>query len=157
VSHIDPGFVSAVFALARCYLAKGDRKAAVAALDRIPQSSALYVRSRIEAARLLIRNDHTAPGVDELVAASSVVESLSLDGIGKHKLVSQVLGAALDLVESRVIQETQSVKVLGRTLEEVRLRSGLEDSFRSMARLVKGEERIRLIDRANQVRPRTLV
>ena len=35
--------------------------------------------------------------------------------------------------------------------------SGLEKSLRAMAQLVTGEERIRLVDEANAVRPRTLV
>jgi serine/threonine-protein kinase PknG len=157
VSRTDPGFVSAVFGLARCYHGSGDRKAAVAALDRIPPSSALYLRSRIEAARLLIRRDHAAPGAGELAEASSVAESLSLDGMSKFTLASQVLGAALDLVCSRAVKEDRAIQVLGSPLEEVRLRAGLEHSLRSMAHLATGEERIRLVDQANQVRPRTLI
>jgi serine/threonine-protein kinase PknG len=156
VSRTDPGFVSAVFGLARCHQANGDRKAAVAALDRIPQSSSLYLHSRIEAARILIRRDQTAPGPSELAEASSLAESLSLDGMSKFKLSSQILGAALDVVSTRAVKENGSIKVLGSPLQEVRLRAGLESSLRSMARLVSGEERIRLVDRANQVRPRTL-
>jgi serine/threonine-protein kinase PknG len=157
VSRTDPGFVSAIFGLARCHQAKGDRKAAVAALDRIPQSSALYLRARIEAARILIRQDRATPGADELAAASSVAESLSLDGMSKFTLASQILGAALDVVRTRAVKETDTIQVLGNPLQEVRLRAGLEASLRSMARMVTGEERIRLVDRANQVRPRTLV
>lgn len=156
VSRTDPGFVSAVFGLARCHHANGERKAAVAALQRIPQSSALYLRSRIEAARLLIRRDHAALGVSELAEASSVAESLSLDGMSKFTLASQILGAALDAVTSRAVPANHDVQVLGSPLEEVRLRAGLESSLRAMARLVSGEERIRLVDRANQVRPQTL-
>jgi serine/threonine-protein kinase PknG len=156
VSRTDPGFVSAVFGLARCHHASGDRKAAVAALDRIPPSSALYLRSRIEVARLLIRWDHAAPGAGELAEASSVAESLSPDGMSKFTLASQVLGVALDLVCSHSVKEDRAIKVLGSPLEEVRLRAGLEHSLRSMAHLATGEERIRLVDQANQVRPRTL-
>jgi serine/threonine-protein kinase PknG len=156
VSRVDPGYVSAVFGLARCYHARGDRKAAVAALNRIPPSSALFLRSRIETARLLIRRDQAAPGVDELAEASSVAASLTLDGIGKFTLSSQILGAALDLVCSRAVKENPAIQVLGSPLQEVRLRAGLEDALRSMAHLASGEERIRLVDRANQVRPRTL-
>jgi serine/threonine-protein kinase PknG len=157
VSRTDPGFVSAVFGLARCYHANGDRKAAVAALQRIPQSSALYLRSRIEAARILIRRDHAALGASELAEASALAESLTLEGMSKFTLSTQILSAALEVVSARLVKEDHSVTVLGNPLEEVRLRAGLESSLRSMARLVTGEQRIRLVDRANEVRPRTLV
>jgi serine/threonine-protein kinase PknG len=157
VSRTDPGFVSAVFGLARCLHAKGRRKDAVAALDRIPQSSALYLRARIEAARILIRQDHSAPGADELAAASSVAESLSLEGMNKFTLASQILAAALNLLRTRAVKENDAIRVLGNPLQEGRLRSGLESTLRSMARFATGDERIRLVDEANQVRPRTLV
>jgi serine/threonine-protein kinase PknG len=157
VSRTDPGFVSAVFGLARCYERKADRKAAVAALGRIPQSSALYLRSRVEAARILIGRNHALPGVAELAEASSVAESLSLDGMHKFTLASQILGAALDLIRTRAVKENGAVQVLGNPLVENRIRAGLEASLRSKARLASGEERIRLVDQANQVRPRTLV
>jgi serine/threonine-protein kinase PknG len=157
VSRTDPGFVAAVFGLARCHHASGDRKAAVAALQRIPQSSALHLRSRIEAARLLIRRDHAALGADELAEASAVAESLALDGMSKFMLSTLILSAALEAVCSRTVKENRAVKVLGSPLEEVRLRAGLEASLRSMAHLSSGDDRIRLVDRANQVRPRTLL
>jgi serine/threonine-protein kinase PknG len=54
------------------------------------------------------------------------------------------------------VKENGSVKVLGSPLVEVRLREGLERSLRSMAGLVTGDEKIQLVDRANQVRPRTM-
>jgi serine/threonine-protein kinase PknG len=38
----------------------------------------------------------------------------------------------------------------------VKLRSGLEKSLRAMAHLAVGEEKIRLVDEANRVRPKTL-
>ena len=156
VSRTDPGFVSAVFGLARCHYASGDRTAAVAALQRIPQSSASYLRSRIEAARLLIQRDHTAPGAGELAQASALAESLPLEGMSKFTLNSQILSAALEAVLSRAVKEDPTVKVLGSPLQEIGLRAGLENSLRAVARLSAGEERIRLVDRANQVRPRTL-
>jgi serine/threonine-protein kinase PknG len=156
VARTDPGFVSAVFGLARCHHASGDRKAAVAALERIPQSSALYLHSRIEAARILIRRGLATVGADELAAASAVAESLSLDGMSKFTLSSQILSAAIDLLRSHTVKENRGIQVLGSPLEENRLRAGLETSLRSMARMVTGDERIRLVDEANQARPRTL-
>jgi hypothetical protein len=46
--------------------------------------------------------------------------------------------------------------VLGVPLEEDALRAGWERSLRAMAQFAEGREKIRLVDRANQVRPRTL-
>ncbi len=155
VTRTDPSYVSAVFGLARCYHAKGDRRAAVRALERAPQSSSLYLRSRIEAARLLIRSGVTAPKEYELAAASAVAESLTLEGLTKFTLASQILGTAAELVSSRTLSETKAVRVLGVPLEETALRAGWEKSLRAMAQFAEGDEKIRLIDRANQVRPRT--
>jgi serine/threonine-protein kinase PknG len=45
---------------------------------------------------------------------------------------------------------------LGQPLEELHLRKGLEKALRDMAHLAVGNEKIRLVDEANQVRPRTL-
>ncbi len=156
VSRTDPGFVSAAFGLARCLLAKGDRAGAVKALDRVPQSSGLYLRSRIEAARMLIRNDHQSPGSAELSQASALAESLGLDGMDRFRLGSQILSAALELLASRKLKPDPKIKILGHSLTENPMRFGLENSFRSMAQLSAGEERIKLVDRANAVRPRTL-
>ena len=157
VSRTDPGFVSAVFGLARCQFAGRDRKAAVSALERIPASSALYLRSRVEAARMLVAREFKAPGVDDLTAASTVLESLPLDGMDKFLLQRQVYGEAMNQVRSRTITANAGTKILGAPLMEGPLRMGLENVLRSMARLVNGEERIRLVDEANEVRPRTLV
>ncbi len=157
VSRTDPGFVSACFGLARCLHEKGDREAAVKALERVPQNSAVYQRARVEATRTLIRRDHAAPGAKELVEASALAEALALTGIGWFRLSSQILTTALDLVTSRTLKPDSSILILGQPLEERRLRLGLKKSLRAMAQLVTGEERVELVDMANQVRPRTLV
>ncbi len=156
VSRTDPGFVSAVFGLARCHARSRERRLAVAALERIPPSSALYLRSRVEAARVLTRRDQAPLRVDDLAAASLVAEGLSLDGMDRFMLASQIFSAAVEQVGARAIAPSPETKILGRPLTEGALRLGLESSLRAMAALSSGEERIRLVDQANQVRPRTL-
>jgi serine/threonine-protein kinase PknG len=156
VSRTDPSFVSASFGLARCLLAKADRRSAVAALDRIPQSSGLYLRSRVEAARTLIRADRGAVAKADLTAASKVTQSVALEGRALYQLKTQILNTALTLLASRSIQPDKSVSVMGQPLMENAVRSGLEESFRSLANLTSGDEKILLIDQANRVRPRTL-
>jgi serine/threonine-protein kinase PknG len=156
VSRTDPGFTSACFGLARCLMARGDRAAAIAALGRIPQTSSLYTRAQVEAARVLVVRNGTVPGLAELTGAAGALEGLSLEGMERHRLAQQVLETALYLVTSRAVKPDASVSILGRPLQEKPLRRGLEKSLRALARLSDGEEKIRLVDEANRVRPRTL-
>src|ERR1019366_288553 len=109
VSLTDPGFVSAAFGMARCLLAKGDRSGAVKALDRVPQSSGLYLRSRIDAARTLIRYDKQPPEGTELAQASALAESLALEGMNRLRLSSQIQSAALDLLTTGRLQPNAQV------------------------------------------------
>jgi len=159
VSRTDPGFVSSVFGLARCHAQERDRRAAVAALERIPPASALFVRSRVEAARTLVSKAtqrDAKPTLEDLVSASTMAESLSLDGMEKFTLNSQILSAAVEIAASGN-HHANGTRILGQPVEERSLRLSLENSLRSMARLATGEERILLIDQANLSRPRTLV
>jgi serine/threonine-protein kinase PknG len=157
VARTDPSYASACFGLARCLAAGGDRKGSIAALERIPPTSSLHTRSRVEAARALLGKSRSAPGTDELTSASAAIEATSLDGFERYRVTQMVLGAALELVQSHTLMPNAAVKILGFALEEDDLRLGLEQSYRAMARLVDGESRIELVDRANHVRPRTFV
>ena len=156
VSRTDPSYVSAAFGLARCLCARGDRKEAVAALERVPQSSSLFTRSRVEVARTLINRDRGAPGAQELRAASVAIEALTLDGVERHRLTQQVLETALHLVTTKAIPPTSAIAILGQPLEEPKIRKGLEKALRNLAHLATGDEKIRLVDEANRVRPRSL-
>ena len=157
VSRTDPGYVSAVFGLARCLERSGDRTAAVAALDRIPSSSALWLRSRVQAAMILVRDAHAAPRLEDLVFASQVAQGLTLTGLNKVTLSSRILNAAIVQVQARAIKANPAASVCGTPIDETRLRHSLETNLREMARYLPPAERIRLIDEANQVRPRTLI
>ena len=156
VSRTDPSYTSAAFGLARCLCATGKRKDAVAALERVPQTSNLFTRSRVEVARTLINTERSAPGTNELKEASVAIEALTLEGMDRYRLTKQVLETALNLVTSRTLSPASSIAILGQPLEEVYLRKGLEKALRDMAHLATGDEKIRLVDEANQVRPRTL-
>jgi serine/threonine-protein kinase PknG len=156
VARTDPGYASACFGLARCLAAGGDRKGSIAALECIPKTSSLHTRSRVEAARALLGRSRTAPNTEELASASAAIEAISLEGMEKHRIAQMVLEAALELVRGKAVAPNSGVKVLGYPLEENALRFGLEQNLRAMARLVEGEGRVALVDRANAVRPRTL-
>ncbi len=157
VSRTDPGYVSAVFGLARCLERAGDRTAAVAALDRIPSSSALWLRSRVQAAMILVRDAHAAPRLEDLLFASQVAQGLTLTGLNKVTLSSRILNAAIVQVKARTIQANPASSICGTPIDENRLRQSLELNLREMARYLPPDERIRLVDEANQVRPRTLI
>ena len=157
VARTDPGYASACFGLARCLAAGGDRKGAIEALERIPKTSNLHTRSRVEAARALLGRSRTAPSADELTSASAAIEAISLDGIARHRMALMVLGAALDLITARTLQPNSAVKILGCGLEENELRVGMEQAYRAIARLMNDEDRIQMVDLANAVRPRTLI
>jgi serine/threonine-protein kinase PknG len=129
----------------------------VAALDRIPQSSALYLRARVEATRMFVRQGSAAPKLDDLVSASSLVESLSLEEINRLRLTSQIFTAAVAQASAPGTASAKNLKILGRPVEDRQLRLGLESSLRGLARFTDGEERIHLVDQANQVRPMTLI
>lgn len=156
VFRTDPGYTSAAFGLARCYCAQGDKKQAVVALEQVPQSSSLFTKSRVEVARTLISSETAAPGIEELKNASAAIEAIAIQGIEHYKLAKQVLETALNLIISQTLTPSASVAILGQPLEEVPLRKGLETSLRAMAHLVTGDEKIQLVDQANQVRSRTL-
>ncbi|OUL27489.1 serine/threonine protein kinase [Nostoc sp. RF31YmG] len=157
VSRTDPGYVTAAFGLARCLCATGDRKGAVAALERVPPASSLFTRSRVEIARTLINRDRSAPGSQELQAASTAIETLTLEGMDRHRLTKQVLETALNLLTSKQLQAAADLKILGQPLQEIHLRKGLEKALRDMAHLSSGKEKIHLVDQANKIRPRTLI
>ncbi len=158
VSRVDPAFVSAVFGLARCRRALGDARGAVEALNRIPASSALSTRARVEAARTLLGSNGKRAGMEDLQAASAVAEGLALDGRDRWLLDSQIFEATiLELSAKKTARVDGNAMILGLPLAERPLREGLERSLRSLARVASDEERLRLVDEANRVRPRTLV
>jgi serine/threonine-protein kinase PknG len=155
VIKTDSSYVSAAFGLARCLCEIDDRQGAVAALEKIPQTSSLYARSRVEIARTLIDRKRQSPGADELKKASIAVETLTLEGLDRHRLTKQVLETALHLVTTKAVSPSSATVILGQPLEENKLRLGLEKALRDMAHLTTGAEKINLIDEANRVRPRT--
>ena len=101
-----------------------------------------------------IRIHLTRPGqptvsVDDLREAADRLGRLALDAARQQQLT-----AALDRVAAG--ESAGTGPLLGCEPEERALRFGLERSYRSLARLAPDEaHRIGLVDRANDVRPRT--
>ncbi len=157
VVSIDPTYVSAAFGLARCRAVTGDHAGAVAAYQRVPASSATYQDAQVATARALIGADD-APALAELTAAARTVERLQLDAVQRAELSVEILEHALLAQAAGTLQDVGGVTMLGRPLDDRGIRSGLEAGYRELARLSPGSaDKVRLVDRANSVRSRTLV
>jgi serine/threonine-protein kinase PknG len=139
--------------LARCRLALDDVAGAIAAYDRVPDTSVAYVDAQVASATA--RLEH-AGRMGDVQDAARVVDRVTLEPARRDRLVIEVLQSALPLLESNgAVGPTGSL--LGFELSEHGLRLGLERTYRSLAKVAPSpSERIRLVDSANQVRPRTL-
>ncbi len=168
VLMVDPGGVSAAFALARVRLARDDRAGAVGAYERVPASSSARAAADVASVRALTGatappGATTAPPatVDELARAGRILEGLDLDPARRAALERDVYRAALGTVAHGTVAHRAGdggVRVLGRRLAETDLRRGLEGAYRALARAATGrEEQVRLVDEANRSRPRTLL
>jgi len=158
VWRTDRSYVSAAFGLARVYLAQGARESAIQALESIPAASTHYTAAQVAAIKIKMRGGAAGTGsLDErdLVDAAGWLERLSLDAERRAKLSAEVLEAAFALVQRRNGQPSHAT-VLGCQLNERDIRFGLERCYRALARLAQTkEERIALVDKANDVRPLT--
>ena len=158
VISADPAYVSAAFGLARCQWQTGNSQAVVDAFNRVPPSSAAHYDAQVASARALVRGGPDGkPSVAELQAASTTIERLQLDAAERAELSASVFERALAGVADGTIPAGSST-MLGQDLSERSLRLGLEETYRTQARLAVTEaERFRLIDKANAIRPRSLV
>jgi serine/threonine-protein kinase PknG len=153
VSRTDPAFTTATFGLARCRLAAGE----LAAYDRVPDSSSAYIEAQIARIRCLAHNGEAGDDdTRDLLAAGSILESLTLRGEQRAQLEAELLETALALRGRAEASDDGRASLLGYRFQERELRFGIERSYRELARwAATSSERIQLVDRANQVRPRT--
>jgi serine/threonine-protein kinase PknG len=158
VASTDPSFASACFGLARVRAARGDRAAAIAALQRIPATSSSHLDAQITLVRLLATDaSGSPPALGELTAASEVLGRLAIEPSVRLPLVRDLLGQSLSLLLDGRAAPDPSVSLTDVPFEEPELRQALEATYRSLAKLAPTElERYRLVDEANALRPRTL-
>ncbi len=151
---VDANYVApAAFGLARTALATGDIDGALAALDLVGPTSGAYVTARCTRADILADSDK---GLPALADAAATIEAVPIDPRQRQLLVANVLARALDHVR-RSGAEPQT-QVAGVPATEAKLRAGAEQALRRLAALTSDRaERIRLVDAANAIRPRTLV
>jgi serine/threonine-protein kinase PknG len=163
VWRTDRSYVSAAFGLARVLLAAGTRDRAVAVLHTVPETSSHHVAAQVTAIRAQTDKAHHSdqPAITSITGAAEKLAALELDVARRARLSVEVLQAAFDWLASDTATPP-SIKgrgeLLGCELTDRGLRLGLERHYRTLARLADTpEERFALVDRANAVRPRTLV
>ncbi|MGM1061160.1 tetratricopeptide repeat protein [Saccharothrix sp. Mg75] len=159
VWRTDRAHVSAAFGLARVLLAGGDREGAVRVLHSVPETSSHHVSAQVAA----VRAQAGGGGLPDLLAAGTRLSGLGLDVARRAGLTAELLRAALGSLPGPQSGASPgggvpAQRLLGCELTATGLRLGLERCYRQLARLADTpEERIALVDRANAVRPRTLL
>jgi serine/threonine-protein kinase PknG len=159
VWSVDRSYVTAAFALARLRVAAKDHAGAVDVLGQIPEIAIQRTAAEIAAVRTRLDSPGFADWADpiELARLGERVEALGLDGEVRESLVCEVLHGAL----TWRLKDTATVTdktLFGAVLSEDGLRTALERSYRTRARMAQGRPgRIAMVDSANSVRPRTWV
>ncbi|MFD9738567.1 tetratricopeptide repeat protein [Umezawaea sp. NPDC059074] len=163
VWRTDRSYVSAAFGLARVLLKAGTRDRAVAVLHTVPETSSHHVAAQVSAIRAQTDKAHHGaggePAITSISGAADRLAALELDVARRARLSVEVLQAAFDwLASGGGTSANGHGELLGCELTDRGLRLGLERHYRTLARLADSpEERFALVDRANAVRPRTLV
>ncbi|HEV2759769.1 MAG TPA: tetratricopeptide repeat protein [Acidimicrobiales bacterium] len=151
VSTVDPSYVGAAIGLARCRLKAGDVPSALAAFGRVPSTHRAHGEAQLAAVRALV-------GADRFAEAGQVLERIQAVGRQAAQLDVELFEAALSGLTAGTVKAQPSVTVRGQPLNEAGVRQGLERAYRTLAKLSPDDpERWRLVDRANQVRPLSLV
>jgi serine/threonine-protein kinase PknG len=157
VSRTDPTMTNATFGLARCCLEMGDKARALAAYDRVPDSSSSYLNAQVARTKAALDPEGPCPPEsDDVTDAARAIDRLPLDAAQRAELLCHLFDTALALLHDGTISPDGGVVVADHPLTETGLRSGLEDSYRALARVTADPaDRIPLVDLANRVRPRT--
>ncbi|HET6295272.1 MAG TPA: tetratricopeptide repeat protein [Kribbella sp.] len=152
-ARTDANYIApSAFGLAAIRSNRGDLDGAVAALDLVPPTSGAYVRARRQRAGLLAGSGR---GLAALAEAMGSIEALTIDPIDRANLSASVFRTALDVVLGSGPEP--QLHISGRAATEPELREGLEAAYRELAGHAHSrEERVALVDLANEVRGWTL-
>jgi serine/threonine-protein kinase PknG len=152
-ARTDANYIApSAFGLATIRSERGDLDGAVAALDLVPASSGAYIRARRMRAGLLAGSGR---GLGALAEAMGSIDDLTIDPVDRANLSASVFRTALDVVLAN--GPDPQVVISQRPATESDLREGLESAYRELAGHAHSrEERIALVDLANEVRGWTL-
>lgn len=159
VWRTDRSFVSAAFGLARLHRAAGDRAGAVEVLDQVDRASARYVDAAIAAVETLLAGRAPADITEALLREGGLrIEGLVIESKNRAAQVRRgVLDAALEWL-SAGHAAAEPGPLLGHDLDLDGVRSGLEGCYRDLAHDARNLWiRFELVDRANRIRPRTVL
>jgi serine/threonine-protein kinase PknG len=153
--------VSAAFGLARQLHAEGLVDAAIAALDRVPQSSRHHRMARLTTVLMLV-TDKDSLNEARLRRAARRLEILPTNEPRIPQVRLAVMTAALDWIRARDSDKDSSetrvasAPLFDTEFSERGLRTGIEQGLREIARQSPfTRHRFRLVDMANKIRPRT--
>jgi serine/threonine-protein kinase PknG len=179
--RVDREYVSAAFGLARARVSAGEHAAAVAVLDEVPDTSIQHIAAQVAALRTRLED---ATEEHDFVDASSRLQRLRLDAERQAALSVEMFRAALAWIgvpedgpentsrrragrvgpvptqrsPQRAVALSSASRLLGHRLNERELRLGLERAYRALAAMQTDTlQRYALVDRANAVRPWTMV
>ncbi|QUC01249.1 serine/threonine-protein kinase [Cellulosimicrobium cellulans] len=142
----------AAFGLMRVREARGDLDGALHALDLVGPTRGSYVESRTLRAHLLAASGRGLPALADAMASVSTVAIAPRE---RAELAVGVLRSALDTVTTSGPEPT--TRIAGVPADEPALRDALEGAYRELASLTDSrDERITLVDRANEVRRWTI-
>jgi serine/threonine-protein kinase PknG len=143
---------AAAFGMARIRAMRQDVDGAVQALDLVPATSRAYSLARQARANLLAAS---GAGIPALSQAWSSVDQVLLDPRERAGLDVRIYSIGLDEVGRRGEQPALSIGSHPATSRG--MREALEGALRRLAKLTPDrEERVKLVDQANDVRPWTL-
>ncbi|WP_026116001.1 serine/threonine-protein kinase [Nocardiopsis kunsanensis] len=152
----DHSYVSAAFGLARIRRAQGQRSRAIEVLDTVPELSSLHVHAQTVLIALLVTGEDLRD-VDDFLQAGERLGRIRLDSESGERLAARVLEGALDWLRRGGRPDT-SVRLLGTNLTEEGVRTNLERRYRSLAHWASSAaDRYVLVDKANSLRPKTLL
>ncbi len=160
VARTDPAWAGAAFGVARCAQKQGMVDAAADAYGAVPQSSLRYGAARLALARLLLTGGTRQGRAAEIDRAGEVVGELNglLSGEAYHGVRADLYRVGAESVETHAIGADPHDQLLGIPRTSVNLRLAAERELRTCARLASDRrQRVAFVDRANTVRPRTVV
>ena len=136
VSRTDPGFTAATFGLARCLLETSDRDGALAAYDRVPDSSSAYLEAQTARIHCLTIPDGDGPGrADELLHAGAILESLPIRGEQRVRLAGRSAGSSARPRRRVAARSTTAAPACSATASSsATCGFGVERSYRELAR-----------------------